>query len=582
MPVRPQYHVAPRQGGWINDPNGPFFYRGLWHLFYQYLPGSSKWDWGLMWGHAVSSDQVHWKELPPALTPTPGSADQDGVFSGCACIDESTGVPYLLYTGVTLRSSPSCGPLPPPECDLNLPFIECQLIAWPEDVADPLLKVWCKSHVPLIPLPPPHLNLTGWRDPFIAATPSSTANKRYIMLLGGGIKQAASGLVKPGYGAALMYSSEQLHRGWDYDGILCSGISQPPSTGAVWECPILASLPLLPAMTCRNQSSNMGQDAVGACPLSAEHASDVWRRTVFNSNCAVPLKASDLSQQTCIAGLKCSNATLRDDGSISAEEPAVGEALQVSFSHNARSMDPASMHQTQNSAPQQKSPRCPAFTTWPHNTSENTKNHNHNSSGENEEDALFFCISPDACTNPTLYWIGKHTAANVACSSSSVTPVASQLGALSEVSTPNFNEFSVAPCNGNSGGGGSAPDQAEQCTLSAEVMTGIAPAQQEEVYKLGIDIQDLHILLGPVTDLGSSEPEATCSERYEEEVKVLKESAELLEEAGTQAGAACEVFKSNGSALPFSLGSAYGPFQLDMGDILYAPNVVKDPQVLAT
>ena len=40
------------------DPNGPFFFRGVWHQFYQYLPHSSKWDWGLMWGHAVSLDKV--------------------------------------------------------------------------------------------------------------------------------------------------------------------------------------------------------------------------------------------------------------------------------------------------------------------------------------------------------------------------------------------------------------------------------------------------------------------------------------------------------------------------------------------
>lgn len=37
-----------------------------------------------------------------------------------------------MYTGVRLRSNPDCGPLPPQECDLNLPFIESQLIAVPE------------------------------------------------------------------------------------------------------------------------------------------------------------------------------------------------------------------------------------------------------------------------------------------------------------------------------------------------------------------------------------------------------------------------------------------------------------------
>ena len=63
-----------------------------------------------------------------ALLPTPGSTDADGCFSGCSVVD-TDGTPTILYTGVRLRSNPSCGPLPPAECDLNLPFIETQLVA---------------------------------------------------------------------------------------------------------------------------------------------------------------------------------------------------------------------------------------------------------------------------------------------------------------------------------------------------------------------------------------------------------------------------------------------------------------------
>lgn len=102
-------------------------------MFYQYLPGTSKWDFGLLWGHAMSEDKVHWTHLPPALAPTPGGADQDGVFSGCACIDEETGTPVLLYTGVRLRSSPTAGGMPPEECDCHQPFIESQMVARPVD-----------------------------------------------------------------------------------------------------------------------------------------------------------------------------------------------------------------------------------------------------------------------------------------------------------------------------------------------------------------------------------------------------------------------------------------------------------------
>lgn len=87
-----------------------------------------EWDFGIVWGHSVSKDLIHWEHLSHALLPTPGGTDADGCFSGCSVID-TDGTPTILYTGVRLRSNPECGPLPPQECDLNLPFIETQLVA---------------------------------------------------------------------------------------------------------------------------------------------------------------------------------------------------------------------------------------------------------------------------------------------------------------------------------------------------------------------------------------------------------------------------------------------------------------------
>lgn len=69
-----------------NDPNGPLFWRGRYHLFYQHVPSTTKWGWGLCWGHASSSDLVYWQHHPPALRPTPGGFDADGCFSGCAVV----------------------------------------------------------------------------------------------------------------------------------------------------------------------------------------------------------------------------------------------------------------------------------------------------------------------------------------------------------------------------------------------------------------------------------------------------------------------------------------------------------------
>jgi Glycosyl hydrolases family 32 N-terminal domain len=98
--------------------------------FYQHLTESCEWAFGIVWGHAISRDLLHWQHQPPALLPTPGGADADGCFSGC-CVVDSDGTPTILYTGVRLRSNPECGPLPPVSQDLNLPFVESQLSAVP-------------------------------------------------------------------------------------------------------------------------------------------------------------------------------------------------------------------------------------------------------------------------------------------------------------------------------------------------------------------------------------------------------------------------------------------------------------------
>lgn len=93
---RPLFHLSPRTG-WMNDPNGFSFYKGQYHLFYQYHPYHSL--WGLMhWGHAVSRDLLHWKYAPAALAPDM-PYDKDGVFSGCA-IELPDGRQLLAYTGV--------------------------------------------------------------------------------------------------------------------------------------------------------------------------------------------------------------------------------------------------------------------------------------------------------------------------------------------------------------------------------------------------------------------------------------------------------------------------------------------------
>ncbi len=101
-PYRGQFHFSARSG-WMNDPNGMIYYRGTYHLFFQHNPETLVWS-TMHWGHATSTDMVHWTQKPIALEPDVHPGD---LFSGNAIVDTAnvTGLktgsddPIIMYSG---------------------------------------------------------------------------------------------------------------------------------------------------------------------------------------------------------------------------------------------------------------------------------------------------------------------------------------------------------------------------------------------------------------------------------------------------------------------------------------------------
>jgi len=195
---RPQYHFLPPQN-WMNDPNGLIHWMGEYHLFYQHNPDGPTWG-NMHWGHAVSPDLVHWRHLPIAIAPTPNSYDADGVFSGCALAAKDT--PVFFYTGV---------------------FPEVQCIAVGSHNLNEVVK-YAKN--PIIPAPPPGLELAGFRDPYVWHE-----ENHWWMAVGSGIEEYG--------GTILLYHSSNLTQ-WEYVGQLYNrslNETEPLYTASMWECP---------------------------------------------------------------------------------------------------------------------------------------------------------------------------------------------------------------------------------------------------------------------------------------------------------------------------------------------------------
>ncbi|TVU36991.1 hypothetical protein EJB05_18953, partial [Eragrostis curvula] len=218
---RTAYHFQPPKN-WIN---GPMYYNGIYHQFYQYNPNGSVWG-NIVWGHSVSRDLINWIRLEPAIERTsPG--DINGCWTGSATI--LTGdKPAIIYTGADPEKR------------------QVQNIVFPKNLSDPYLREWIKSDKnPMIQPVGPGLNSSQFRDPTTGWIGPD------------GQWRIAVGAEFNGYSAALLYKSEDFVNWTRVDHPLYSS-----NTFTMWECPdFFAVLP----------GKNSGLDLSKAIPNGAKH-----------------------------------------------------------------------------------------------------------------------------------------------------------------------------------------------------------------------------------------------------------------------------------------------------------------------
>ncbi|GLT47196.1 hypothetical protein SLA2020_209080 [Shorea laevis] len=199
---RTSFHFQPEKN-WMNDPNGPMFYKGWYHFFYQYNPKGAVWG-NIVWGHAVSKDLINWMHLPLAIV-SDKWYDINGVWTGSATILPD-GQVIMLYTGCTNES------------------VQVVNLAYPADASDPLLINWVKYANNPVLVPPPGINDKDFRDP---TTAWLTSEGKWRIIIGSKIGRE---------GIALVYDTNDF-KTYEIEGILHA----VPGTG-MWECVDLFSV----------------------------------------------------------------------------------------------------------------------------------------------------------------------------------------------------------------------------------------------------------------------------------------------------------------------------------------------------
>jgi sucrose-6-phosphate hydrolase SacC (GH32 family) len=211
-PNRPQYHAIP-PGHWMNEPHGPFYYNGKYHITYQHNPTGPYWH-QIHWGHFASDDLVHWYDVPEAIFPDKDTVSPDGIWSGSTTFDKN-GVPVLVYTFGDWSKVRNQG----------------VAFAYPKDPKDPNLTEWTKDLKNTIRQAPGQ-GLTGeLRDPFVW---KDNGDNKWYMLIGSGIQDKG--------GTAWFYESDDCVK-WNLKGpFYLSNYEKYPFLGSIWELPVFLPL----------------------------------------------------------------------------------------------------------------------------------------------------------------------------------------------------------------------------------------------------------------------------------------------------------------------------------------------------
>ena len=206
---RPQYHALP-PAVWMNEPHSPFYYKGMYHVFYQHNPAGPYWS-QIRWGHLVSEDMIHWKAVKDAVVPTAGVCPE-GIWTGGACIGPD-GTPWLVITAGTNTTTWT---------GQNIAF------AHAKDPNDPYLSDWIIEDKLVITQP--NNDTQGereqFRDPFVWYDDGT-----YYMMVSTSIPHAG--------GSAVVYTSQNM-REWEHRGYLYEcDYGRYPEQGAHWECVVM-------------------------------------------------------------------------------------------------------------------------------------------------------------------------------------------------------------------------------------------------------------------------------------------------------------------------------------------------------